>query len=29
VAQPVLTRAIELLEDEFGGLLFHRERAPI
>jgi LysR family transcriptional regulator, hydrogen peroxide-inducible genes activator len=27
VAQPALTRAIKLLEDEFGGLLFHRERA--
>jgi LysR family hydrogen peroxide-inducible transcriptional activator len=25
--QPALTRAIKLLEDEFGGLLFHRERA--
>ena len=28
VAQPALTRAIKLLEHEFGGLLFHRERAP-
>src|SRR5258708_40312785 len=27
VAQPALTRAIKLLEDEFGGLLFHPERA--
>jgi DNA-binding transcriptional LysR family regulator len=27
VAQPSLTRAIQKLEDEFGGLLFHRERA--
>src|SRR6516225_5706646 len=27
VAQPALTRAIKLLEDEFGGLLLHRERA--
>src|SRR5882724_9971137 len=27
VAQPSLTRAIKLLEDEFGGPLFHRERA--
>src|SRR5262249_23984215 len=27
VAQPALTRAIKLLEDEIGGLLFHRERA--
>src|SRR5262245_57761941 len=27
VAQPALTRAIKQLEDEFGGLLFHRERA--
>jgi len=27
VAQPALTRAIKLLEQEFGGLLFHRERA--
>jgi DNA-binding transcriptional LysR family regulator len=27
VAQPALARAIKLLEDEFGGLLFHRERA--
>jgi len=27
VAQPALTRAIKLLEHEFGGLLFHRERA--
>jgi LysR family transcriptional regulator, hydrogen peroxide-inducible genes activator len=27
VAQPALTRAIKLLELEFGGLLFHRERA--
>ena len=26
VAQPSLTRAIKLLEDEFGGSLFHRER---
>src|SRR5436190_13336006 len=26
VAQPALTRAIKLLEEEFGGLLFHRER---
>ena len=27
VAQPALTRAIKLLETEFGGHLFHRERA--
>jgi len=27
VSQPSLTRAIKLLEEEFGGLLFHRERA--
>jgi hypothetical protein len=27
VAQPALTRAIKLLEEEFGGLLFHRGRA--
>ena len=27
VAQPALTRAIKLLEEEFGGHLFHRERA--
>src|SRR5262245_13162245 len=27
VAQPALTRAVKLLEDEFGGPLFHRERA--
>jgi len=27
VAQPALTRAIKQLEEEFGGLLFHRERA--
>lgn len=27
VAQPSLTRAIQKLEDELGGLLFHRERA--
>jgi DNA-binding transcriptional LysR family regulator len=26
VSQPSLTRAIKLLEGEFGGLLFHRER---
>lgn len=26
VAQPSLTRAITLLEDELGGPLFHRER---
>jgi LysR family hydrogen peroxide-inducible transcriptional activator len=27
VAQPALTRAIKQLEEELGGLLFHRERA--
>ena len=27
VSQPSLTRAVKLLEDEFGGPLFHRERA--
>src|SRR5712691_702041 len=27
VTQPSLTRAIKALEDEFGGPLFHRERA--
>lgn len=27
VAQPSLTRAIKQLEEEFGGALFHRERA--
>lgn len=27
VAQPSLTRAIQLLEKEFGGRLFHRERS--
>jgi DNA-binding transcriptional LysR family regulator len=27
VAQPSLTRAIQKLEEEFGGPLFHRERA--
>src|SRR6476469_9459846 len=27
VAQPSLTRAVKLLEDELGGPLFHRERA--
>src|SRR5690348_15263355 len=27
VAQPSLTRAIKLLEEEFGGSLFHRERS--
>ncbi|MBZ9734380.1 LysR family transcriptional regulator [Mesorhizobium sp. CA18] len=26
VTQPALSRAIKLLEDEFGGPLFHRER---
>ena len=26
VTQPALTRAIKLLEGEFGGVLFHRER---
>lgn len=28
VTQTSLTRAIQKLEDEFGGLLFNRERAP-
>src|SRR5829696_143971 len=27
VAQPSLTRAVKLLEEELGGQLFHRERA--
>ena len=27
VAQPALTRAIKLLKNEFGGHLFHHERA--
>ena len=27
VAQPSLTRAVKLLEEELGGALFHRERA--
>ena len=27
VTQPSLTRAIQLLEKEFGGFLFHRERS--
>ena len=27
--QPSLTRAIQLLEKEFGGRPFHRERSPI
>ena len=27
VSQPSLTRSIRLLEEEFGGPLFHRERA--
>ncbi|TKB90243.1 MAG: LysR family transcriptional regulator [Mesorhizobium sp.] len=26
VTQPALSRAIKLLEEEFGGTLFHRER---
>ena len=26
VSQPSLTRSIRLLEEEFGGALFHRER---
>ena len=29
VTQPSLTRAIQLLEKEFGGHLFHRERSRI
>jgi DNA-binding transcriptional LysR family regulator len=29
VSQPSLTRAIQLLEKEFGGYLFHRQRSPI
>ena len=29
VTQPSLTRAIQLLEKEFGGRLFHRERSRI
>jgi LysR family hydrogen peroxide-inducible transcriptional activator len=29
VTQPSLTRAIQLLEKEFGGYLFHRERSRI
>src|SRR6516165_7890858 len=29
VTQPSLTRAIQLLEKEFGGYLFHRKRSRI
>lgn len=29
VTQPSLTRAVQLLEKEFGGFLFHRERSNI
>ena len=29
VTQPSLSRAIKLLEEELGGLLFHRERKSI
>jgi DNA-binding transcriptional LysR family regulator len=29
VTQPSLTRAIQLLEKEFGGYLFHRERSKV
>jgi LysR family hydrogen peroxide-inducible transcriptional activator len=29
ISQPSLTRAIQLLEKEFGGYLFHRQRANI
>ena len=29
VTQPSLSRAIKLLEEELGGLLFHRERNSI
>src|SRR5271168_3909963 len=29
VTQPSLTRAIQLMEKEFGGFLFHRERSNI
>src|SRR6266700_10820 len=29
VTQPSLTRAIQLLEKEFGGRLFHRERSKV
>ena len=29
VSQPTMTRAIKLLETELGGLLFHRDRAPV
>ena len=28
VTQPSLSRAIKLLEEELGGLLFYRERRP-
>lgn len=29
VTQPALSRAIKLLEDDFGGALFHRERRQL
>ncbi|TKD37200.1 MAG: LysR family transcriptional regulator [Mesorhizobium sp.] len=29
VTQPTLSRAVKLLEDEFGGALFHRKRRQL